>query len=134
MKAPRTGRRTRTARRRSRLKSGNRGRASGSTKDFGPVRADYAYFEEHATEAAEDARTYAPHARSLANAKRSIRMLDFGCGEGTFTLRFLGATGLPSGSWSISLIEPDGVNRRAGCDPSRPDPGFSNFRIRKEIG
>lgn len=90
------------------------------TKDFGPVRADYAYFEDHATEAAEDARAYAPHVQSLASAKRSIRMLDFGCGEGKFTLRFLAAAGLPTSSWSIALVEPDGVNQERAVDRLQP--------------
>ena len=39
-----------------------------SIKNFGPIRDDYLFFEEHATEAAEDVRTYLPHVHALGLA------------------------------------------------------------------
>ncbi len=50
-----------------------------TTKDFAPLRADYAFFETHATEAAEDLRAYAAHVRDLTAGAGPVRMLDFGC-------------------------------------------------------
>lgn len=58
-------------------------------KDFGPIADDYWFFERHATEAAADARAYAAQLTDLSAGGGVIRMLDFGCGSGTFTERLL---------------------------------------------
>jgi trans-aconitate 2-methyltransferase len=57
-------------------------------KDFGPIAEDYAFFETHATEAEQDARAYVVSLAGLVPAEGVIRLLDFGCGSGSFTARF----------------------------------------------
>ncbi|MEQ8786591.1 MAG: class I SAM-dependent methyltransferase [Pirellulaceae bacterium] len=89
---------------------------SGSSKDFGPIREDYAFFEDHATEAAQDARAYAVHVRALPKHSRPIPMLDIGCGEGRFSSRFLEACGLPADRLRLTLVEPDEVYRRRAVE------------------
>jgi hypothetical protein len=58
-------------------------------KDFGPIAADYAFFASQATEAEQDARAYVQQIGKFVPAKGMVRMLDFGCGSGTFTERLL---------------------------------------------
>lgn len=53
-------------------------------KDFGEIASDYAFFEQHATEALEDARAYQEHVATINSAGRVINLLDFGCGSGTW--------------------------------------------------
>jgi trans-aconitate 2-methyltransferase len=74
-------------------------------KDFGPIADDYAFFETHATEAEQDVQAYALHLAGLGAADE-IRMLDFGCGSGTFTARFLDRMGWPPGRLRLTLVEP----------------------------
>ncbi len=93
---------------------------STSTKEFGPIRSDYTFFEDHANEAAEDVRAYMPHVQPLATANRPIRMLDFGCGEGRLLLRFLESAEFPSENLSLSLVEPDDVYRRQAVERLQP--------------
>lgn len=80
-------------------------------KDFGPIAADYAFFEAHATEMEQDARAYA---ECLAGtpAEGAIRMLDFGCGTGTLTARLLGLTGWAPARLRLTLVEPVEAARR----------------------
>ena len=84
--------------------------AEGS-KDFGPIREDYTFFEDHATEAAEDLRAYLPHLAPLRK-RDEISMLDFGCGEGRFTERFLADAGFAADRLQLRLVEPDPVYRQ----------------------
>jgi SAM-dependent methyltransferase len=81
-------------------------------KDFGPIADDYAFFESHATEAAEDARAYVERLAGVVPAEGSIRWLDFGCGSGAFTLRFLRQAGWPSSRLRLTLVEPVNAARR----------------------
>src|SRR5262245_4256667 len=81
-------------------------------KDFGPIADDYAFFENHATEAAQDARAYVEHLGNIVPAERTLRMLDFGCGSGTFTARFLKQTGWPPERLRLTLVEPVESARR----------------------
>lgn len=86
--------------------------SSNTTKDFGPIRADYTFFEDYSTESVEDVRAYAPHVLALKETNQSIHMLDFGCGEGRFSVQFLEKIGLPSDRLWLSLVEPDDVYRQ----------------------
>jgi trans-aconitate 2-methyltransferase len=81
-------------------------------KDFGPIADDYAFFENHATEAEQDARAYVEHLGKIVPAERTLRMLDFGCGSGAFTARFLQRTGWPPERLRLTLVEPVESARR----------------------
>jgi trans-aconitate 2-methyltransferase len=80
-------------------------------KDFGPIADDYAFFERHATEAEEDARAYLEPLRAVIPADGTVRMLDFGCGTGTFTARLLAQTGWPPERLQLTLVEPQESRR-----------------------
>jgi trans-aconitate 2-methyltransferase len=75
-------------------------------KDFGPIADDYAFFENHATEAQEDAKAYVSQIEEFVPSEGAIRMLDFGCGSGTFTARFLNQAGWPPARVRLALVEP----------------------------
>ena len=81
-------------------------------KDFGPIADDYAFFENHATEAEQDARAYLEHLGEIVPAEGALRMLDFGCGSGTFTARFLKTAGWPPERLRLTLVEPVESARR----------------------
>jgi trans-aconitate 2-methyltransferase len=81
-------------------------------KDFGPIADDYAFFETHATEAEQDARAYVERLAGLVPAAGTIRLLDFGCGSGTFTARFLQQAGWPPARLRLTLVEPVEPARR----------------------
>jgi trans-aconitate methyltransferase len=81
-------------------------------KDFGPIADDYAFFETHATEAEQDARAYAERLAAVVPADGAIRLLDFGCGSGTFTARFLDQVNWPPARLRLTLVEPVESARR----------------------
>ena len=82
-------------------------------KDFGPIADDYAFFENHATEAEQDARAYLEQLKQIVPADgTALRMLDFGCGTGSFTARFLKLAGWPPDRLRITLVEPVESARR----------------------
>ena len=81
-------------------------------KDFGPIAGDYAFFEAHATEAKNDARGYVERLARIVPAAGTIRLLDFGCGSGTFTTRFLHQAGWPPARLCLTLVEPVESARR----------------------
>jgi len=83
-----------------------------SRKRFDAIHDDYTFFEEHASEADQDLNHYLPHVRSLAQSGELVRLLDFGCGAGEFSVRFLSGAGLPPDRLTIALVEPDDVYRR----------------------
>jgi SAM-dependent methyltransferase len=87
-----------------------------SSKHFGPIRDDYAFFQHYSTEAEEDLRAYAPHFHSLSRGDKPIRMLDFGCGDGGFTAEFLVRSQWPHGRLWLSLVEPDATYRQQAVD------------------
>jgi SAM-dependent methyltransferase len=83
-------------------------------KDFGLIAEDYAFFENSATEAHEDARAYAEVLQKILPAAGEIRMLDFGCGTGAFTERLLTEVGWPPERVRLTLVEPiESVRREA---------------------
>lgn len=75
-------------------------------KDFGPIADDYAFFEAHATEADQDARAYLSNLGGACLPEEAVRMLDFGCGTGSFTERVLTLTGWSPGRLHLTLVEP----------------------------
>ncbi|WP_442499306.1 class I SAM-dependent methyltransferase [Methylobacter sp. sgz302048] len=77
------------------------------SKDFGPIRDDYLFFEEHSTEAAEDLLAYMPHVHVRTAGSGPIHMLDFGCGSGRFSRQFLALARLPPERLRLSLVEPE---------------------------
>jgi hypothetical protein len=58
-----------------------------SSKHFGSIRDDYAFFLQHSTEAEAGLRAYVPHIHGLAMGDESYWMLDFGCGDSGFTTK-----------------------------------------------
>ena len=83
-------------------------------KDFGEIADDYSFFERHATEAQADVRAYAEQLRGRLPTTGLMRMLDFGCGTGTFTARFLDELGWPAERVALTLVEPvESVRRQA---------------------
>jgi trans-aconitate 2-methyltransferase len=81
-------------------------------KDFGPIAEDYSFFETHATEAEQDAPAYVESLAGLVPAEGTIRLLDFGCGSGSFTARFLKLAGWPPDRLRLTLVEPVESARR----------------------
>jgi trans-aconitate 2-methyltransferase len=81
-------------------------------KDFGPIADDYAFFETHATEAEEDCRAYVERLADMVSAAGPIRLLDFGSGSGSFTVRFLQRAGWPPERMRLTLVEPVQASRR----------------------
>ncbi|HSS25972.1 MAG TPA: methyltransferase domain-containing protein [Mycobacterium sp.] len=81
-------------------------------KDFGEIASEYAFFEQHATQAQEDVRAYQAHLATIKPAGRTVNFLDFGCGSGTFTVRFLEHTGWPPERLRLTLVEPAEPVRR----------------------
>jgi trans-aconitate 2-methyltransferase len=81
-------------------------------KDFGPIAEDYAFFERHATEAANDAHAYVERLAAIVPAEGMIRLLDYGCGSGTFTARFLQKANWTPARLQLTLVEPVESARR----------------------
>jgi len=77
-----------------------------ASKAFGPIESDYAFFMTHATEAACDAAVYERELKGFAEARTSLRLLDFGCGAGDFSLRLLSMLNWPPEVLHITLVEP----------------------------
>jgi SAM-dependent methyltransferase len=85
-----------------------------SSKNFAPIRDDYAFFEAQSTEAAGDLDGYARHLPTLPSAGL-VRLLDFGCGPGGFSAKFLARLGVAPQRLHLSLVEPDDVYRQAAA-------------------
>jgi len=77
------------------------------SKDFSPIHADYAFFLEHSTEAAADLRGHLPFLAPLATSGKTIRLLDFGCGDGLFSSRLLSEARFDPHRLLLTLVEPD---------------------------
>jgi trans-aconitate 2-methyltransferase len=77
-----------------------------TSKDFAPILSDYAFFETHATEAERDAAAYAGQIARLIADGRTLRVLDFGCGTGTFTERLLRLVRIPPERLELTITEP----------------------------
>jgi len=81
-------------------------------KDFGPIAEDYAFFEQHSSEAERDAQAYWNQLTRCVPSTGAIRMLDFGCGSGTFTERLLNRISWPPERLELTLLEPVEAARR----------------------
>jgi len=91
-----------------------------AAKDFGAIESDYEFFVQHATEAENDVAAYCSALAGFAERRDGIRMLDFGCGTGEFTERFLAAVRWPPQRLELMLVEPVAHQRkRAGERLSR---------------
>jgi SAM-dependent methyltransferase len=75
-------------------------------KDYDEIASEYAFFEQHATTAQQDARAYQAHVATVRPADGIVNMLDFGCGSGTFTAQFLEHTGWPPERLRLTLVDP----------------------------
>ena len=93
-----------------------------SSKPFAPIRDAYAFFLQHGTETEADLRAYLPHLPSLAPADRTLRMLDFGCGDGAFTAALLEHVCWPTTRLQLALVEPDDVYRQQAVARLSPTP------------
>jgi trans-aconitate 2-methyltransferase len=83
-------------------------------KDFAPIQGDFAFFVAHSTEADSDLDAYADRLGSFAPGAGPIRVLDFGCGPGTFTARLLDRLGWGRDRVQLALVEPvDDYRRQA---------------------
>lgn len=78
-----------------------------TSNSFEAIHDDYAFFEDHSSEAAADIRGYLPHLQQLAADASTIRFLDFGCGPGNFTAKLLAQAQLPPERLQLTLVEPD---------------------------
>lgn len=91
-----------------------------TTKDFGPIESDYAFFMAHATEAASDVAEYQRQLAGFAAAEPSIRLLDFGCGNGEFSARLYTALQWPASQLQLTLLEPVAQHRAAAIEQLQP--------------
>jgi trans-aconitate 2-methyltransferase len=80
-------------------------------KDFTPIQGDYAFFATHSDEPESDLQAYADRLRSFTPPAGSIRMLDFGCGPGTFTSLFLERMNWGKDRLDLALVEPSDAYR-----------------------
>jgi SAM-dependent methyltransferase len=85
-------------------------------KDFAPIQGDYEFFVSHATEAEADLAAYMDWLREIGLGAGPVRLLDFGCGPGTFTEQFLGRAGWSAGRVELALVEPVNDYRRAALE------------------
>ncbi|APB33842.1 methyltransferase type 12 [Gloeomargarita lithophora Alchichica-D10] len=83
-----------------------------SKKFFADIRDDYAFFEAHTTEFDRDLYHYQQAISQFSIPETPLKFLDFGCGTGVFTSRFLDGLNFPPQSLEITLIEPDEVYRQ----------------------
>jgi SAM-dependent methyltransferase len=85
-------------------------------KDFGAIADDYVFFETHSTEAEADTQAYLQRLKDWMPPSEVVRMLDFGCGSGTFTARFIEQTGWSSDRLKLTLVEPAAEVRKLAVE------------------
>jgi SAM-dependent methyltransferase len=78
-----------------------------SSKNFASIHNDYTFFQEHSTEAEQDLRSHLRYLLPLVKSGKKIRLLDFGCGDGLFSVRLLSRAGFDPHRLILSLVEPD---------------------------
>jgi SAM-dependent methyltransferase len=78
-----------------------------TTKDFAPIQGDYEFFMDNSSEAEADLEGYMEDVPPFpVDPASPFRMLDFGCGPGNFTARFLTRAGWPADRLGLALVEP----------------------------
>ena len=97
-----------------------------AAKDFGLIETDYSFFMAHATEAESDVAEYIRQLAGFAEGRESIRLLDFGCGTGDFTLQLLSALNWSPKLLQVTLVEPVLHQREEAARKLAP---FSRFNI-----
>jgi SAM-dependent methyltransferase len=95
-----------------------------STKSFHGLEDDYAFFEASVTEREGTLRAWEPWLSKLRRRSGPLRILDFGCGTGSFTIDVLNLLGRRSEDLFLTFVEPD--ERSGGAAQER-------FRI-KDFG
>jgi trans-aconitate methyltransferase len=78
-----------------------------SSKSFAPIHDDYAFFQEHSTEAEADLSSHLHYILPLVKSGKAIHLLDFGCGDGLFTHQLLARARFDPSRLNLSLVEPD---------------------------
>lgn len=101
------------------------------SKDFTPIQGDYEFFATHSTEPESDLAAYAERLTSFAPPAGPIRVLDFGCGPGTFTSRFLERAGWGKDRVDLALVEPSDAYRRQAVERLK---GGTDHPIRARAG
>lgn len=86
------------------------------SKDFTPIQDEYDFFATHSTEADADLDAYIERLRLFGLPDGPIRMLDFGCGPGSFTIRFLERVGWRGDRLDLALVEPSSAYRRQAVE------------------
>ncbi len=81
------------------------------SKNFDPIAEDYAFFENHSTEADQDLDSYLKYCKNQWKSDVPFHFLDFGCGTGKFTDRLLKALQVEQDLLHITLIEPGSISR-----------------------
>src|SRR5262245_40844411 len=89
---------------------------SDPSKDFTPIQDEYDFFLSHSTVADADLDAYVERLRSFDPPVGPIRMLDFGCGPGSFTARFLERVGWRDDRLDLALVELSSAYRRQAVD------------------
>lgn len=74
--------------------------------DYARIRGDFAFFLAHSTETEAQIAALRPHLARLARQPRTVRLLDFGCGDGRFIEQLLRAAGPAPDCLALSLVEP----------------------------
>jgi trans-aconitate 2-methyltransferase len=81
-------------------------------KDFTSIQEEHAFFLDHCDEHESDIAAYAEYLRGFVAPQETLRLLDFGCGPGTFTSRFLDCGAWDRGRVNLSLVEPSDKYRQ----------------------
>ncbi len=85
----------------------------GRSKDFSELQDVYQFFEDHVSERAETLTVWSPFLNQV-KAQERIRLLDFGCGNGSFTAQVLERLGEGPDRLDLRLVEPvEGVLQEA---------------------
>ena len=108
----------------------------GAAKDFGAIEADYDFFIATTDEAERGLDALRPYVDEVGKAGGPIRMLDFGCGGGDFSTKFLDQAGWPPSRLRLSLVEPVDSQRlhAAECLQHFTDTSIAHWPALPETG
>jgi len=74
--------------------------------DFGTVAADYEFFMSHSDETEQSLILLAETLQNFRHDRETVRMLDFGCGAGSFSNAVLSVLNWPQSQLELTLLEP----------------------------